>query len=181
MGSLSIELPAQSAQTDFNLRRWAELAADSKWIKVEGRGETDRHGHVLLSPPVSASHGGYQSRITVFLDRLMPDGEVLIECPISTADGVRAADVASAPRECLRELGDVIGFPRAPEIFVEVLSPDNTAAEIRDKTAMYFNAGAREIWHCSLSCGMTFFAAGQAAPVRGSKLCPDFPARVLRR
>lgn len=35
---------------------------------------------------------------------------------------------------------------------------------MRDKTALYFDAGAREVWHCSLSGGMTFFAAGQAEP-----------------
>jgi Uma2 family endonuclease len=181
MDSLTIELPTQDAQTDFNLRRWAELVADPKWIKVEGRVETDRHGHVLMSPPPAASHGGYQSRINVLLDRLMLAGEVFTECPISTADGVRAADVAWASRECVEELGDGICFSRAPEICVEVLSPDNTVAEMRDKTALYFDAGAREVWHCSLAGEMTFFGAGQPKPLRASKLCPEFPALVRRR
>ncbi|MSU47718.1 MAG: Uma2 family endonuclease [Opitutus sp.] len=181
MDTLTIELPRQSMQPDFNLRRWAELVADPKWIKVEGRVETDRHGHVLMSPPPAASHGGYQSRITVLLDRLMPDGEVFTECPISTADGVRTADVAWASRDGLRELGDGICFPRAPEICVEVLSPDNTAAEMREKSALYFDAGAREVWHCSQMGQMTFFGAGQTRPLLTSILCPDFPALVRRR
>ena len=181
METLTIERPAQDAQTAFNLRRWAALLADPKWIKVEGRVETDRHGHVLMSPPPAASHGGYQFRIGAIIDRLLPDGEVFTECPISTADGVRAADVAWASRDCVDELGDGTCFSRAPEICVEVLSPDNTVAEMMDKTALYFDAGAREVWHCSLTGGMTFFAAGQAEPLRGSKLCPDFPALVLRR
>ncbi|MBI5768659.1 MAG: Uma2 family endonuclease [Verrucomicrobia bacterium] len=181
MDSLTIALRSQGTQTEFNLRRWAELVADPKWIRVEGRVETDRHGHVLMSPPPAASHGGYQSRITVMLDRLMPGGEVFTECPISTADGVRAADVAWASRECLAELGDGICFPHAPEICVEVLSPDNTAAEMREKTALYFDAGAREVWHCSQTGTMTFFSAGQSQPLPASKLCPDFPALVKRR
>lgn len=182
MDSLTIELPTQNAQTAFNLRRWAELVADPKWIKVEGRVETDRHGHVLMSPPPAASHGGYQFRIGAILDRLMPDGEVFTECPISTADGVRAADVAWASRDCLRELGDGICFPRAPEICVEVLSPDNTVAEMSEKTALYFDAGAREVWLCSLTGQMTFFGADQAGgPLLASTLCPEFPQLVRRR
>ncbi len=181
MDSLTIELPSQSDQTDFNLRRWAELVADPKWIKVEGRVETDRHGHVLMSPPPAASHGRYQSRITILLDRLMSNGEALTECPISTADGVRAADVAWASRALLDELGGRICFPRAPEICVEVLSPDNTVAEMREKAALYFDAGAREVWHCSQAGQMSFFLAPDSSPVAASRLCPEFPAQVKLR
>lgn len=114
MDTLTIERPAQDAQTQFNLRRWAELVADPKWIKVEGRVETDRDGHVLTSPPPAASHGGYQFRIGAIIDRLLPDGEVFTECPISTADGVRAADVAWASRDRVDELGDGTCFPAHP-------------------------------------------------------------------
>jgi Uma2 family endonuclease len=181
MESLTIELPAQDEQTVFNLRRWEELVADPKWIKVEGRIETDRHGHVLMSPPPAPSHGGYQSRIATLLDRLMPDGEVFTECPVSTADGVRAADVAWASRELVRQLGEGTCFSRAPEICVEVLSPDNTVAEMREKTALYFDAGALEVWQCSQAGKMTFLGAGQATPLSASKLCPDFPGLVRRR
>lgn len=181
MNSLTIELPPQDTQTVFNVRRWAELVADPKWIKVEGRVETDRHGHVLVSPPPAASHGRFQSRIAVLLDPLLPDGEIVTECPISTADGVRAADVAWASRDCLSELGDGTCFPRAPEICVEVLSPDNTKAEMSEKSALYFDAGAREVWHCSQTGRMTFLGAGQIQPLLASILCPDFPVLVQRR
>ncbi|MEY2879681.1 MAG: hypothetical protein RLZZ15_2061 [Verrucomicrobiota bacterium] len=111
----------------------------------------------------------------------MPNGRVFIACPVPTADGVRAADVAWASRECVEELGDGVCFPRAPEICVEVLSPDNSVAEMRDKTALYFDAGAREVWHCSQKGEMSFFAAGEIKALRASKLCPDFPALVQFR
>lgn len=39
-------------------------------------------------------------------------GRGLTECPFSTADGVRAAEVAWASPECVRELGNVNRFPR---------------------------------------------------------------------
>jgi Uma2 family endonuclease len=181
MDSLTIELPPQREQTAFNLKRWAELLTDPVVRKFEGRIETDRHGHVLMSPPAAASHGSYQSRIAVLLDQLLSHGRVVTECPISTADGVRAADVAWASVGCVRELGALIIFPRAPEICVEVLSPDNSAAEMREKTALYFNAGAKEVWHCSKSGQMTFFTAGESKSLPRSRLCPNFPEQVELR
>ena len=57
-------------------------------------------------------------------------------------------NVAWASPECMAELGDKSCFPRCPEICVEVLSPDNTDAEIREKMALYFDAGAKEAWVC---------------------------------
>src|SRR2546421_6806689 len=143
MAMLTFELPPQKSQTEFNLRRWAELLADRDLAKVEGRIETDRHGHIIMSPPPAASHGGYQWEIGRLLWSLFPDGRVLTECPISTADGVRAADVAWASSERLAEVEEEV-FVRAPEICVEVLSPRNTKAEIQEKMLLYFDAGAKE-------------------------------------
>jgi Uma2 family endonuclease len=181
MASLTIELPPQPTQTQFNLHRWSELLADPELARFEGRIETDRYGHVIMSPPPAPNHGSYQFRIGALLDRFMRNGRVLTECPISTADGVKAADVAWAAPESLRELGDKVCFPRAPEICVEVLSPGNTAAEIREKTALYFDAGAKEVWLCSESGAMTFLRTGEANPLTASQLCPEFPARVVLR
>src|SRR5436309_15305136 len=100
--ALTVELPTQQSQTAFNLRRWAELLADPELAKYEGRLETDRHGHILMSPPPAPSHGSFQAEIAWSLRNLMSDGRVLTECPISTADGVRAADVAWASSACMK-------------------------------------------------------------------------------
>jgi hypothetical protein len=181
MGTLTIELPSQRTQTEFNLRRWAELLADPEMQKVVGRVETDRYGHAFMSPPAAANHGGRQSQVGTLLHQLIPSGRVFVECPISTADGVRAADVAWASSKSVRELGDLVCFSRAPEICVEVLSPDNSKTEMREKTALYFDAGAKEVWHCSQAGQMTFFTAGKESPLRRSRLCPDFPTLVELR
>lgn len=164
MSTLTIELPPQRTQTEFNLRRWAELLADPELRKIEGRVETDR--------------GSYQFQIGAILDRLMRGGRVVTECPVSTADGVRAADVAWASANRVRELGESIVFSRAPEICVEVLSPDNTAAEMREKAALYFDAGAQEVWLCGLTGNMTFHLEAESVPVRASRLCPEFPDQI---
>jgi len=103
---------------------------------------------------------------------------VLTECPISTADGVKAADVAWASTKRMKELGEQPCFPRAPDICVEVLSPGNTEAEIREKAALYFDAGAREVWLCARDGGMSFFSPGDARPLPASGLRPEFPQRV---
>ena len=42
MATLTIQLPPQRAQTEFNLRRWSELLADPDLAKVEGRVETEK-------------------------------------------------------------------------------------------------------------------------------------------
>lgn len=173
-----IELTSQPAQTEFNLRRWDELLADTELAKIEGRIETDRHGHIIMSPPPAASHGSYQLRIGYLLTNLMPSGRVLTECPISTADGVKAADVAWASPECMCALGNRGCFPQSPELCVEVISPSNTAAEIREKTALYFDAGAHEVWLCSGSGAMKFMARDTARPLETSQLCPAFPKQV---
>src|SRR5262245_52276637 len=133
-----------------------------------------------MAAPPAPSHGSFQLEIGHMLRNLMRSGRVLTECPISTADGVRAADVAWASPERMDELGDQVCFPRAPEICVEVLSPGNTEAEVREKMVLYFDAGAREVWNCDRGA-MSFFIRGVARPARASKLCPKFPRQVELR
>ena len=181
MATLTLELPPQKTQTAFNLRRWAELLADHELARIEGRIETDRHGHIIMSPPPAPNHGSFQSLIAHLLWDLLPSGRVLTECPISTADGVKAADVAWASDERIAELGGQVCFPRAPEIGVEVISPGNTEAEIREKMTLYFDAGAKEVWLCSQAGEMSFFGSSTSRPMRASKIFPQFQKQVELR
>lgn len=181
MATLTIELPPQPEQTALNLRRWAELLADRELARFEGRVETDRYGHIIMSPPPAPSHGSFQSEIAYWLRSLMRNGRVFTECPISTADGVKAADVAWASPERVRELGNRVCFPQAPEICVEVLSPGNTEAEMQEKMALYFDAGAREVWFCAASGTMNFFGPRAAQKLGSSEMCPQFPKQVELR
>jgi hypothetical protein len=94
---------------------------------------------------------------------------------------VKAADVAWASPDCLRELGNRVCFPRCPEICVEVISPGNTEAEIHEKMALYFDAGAREVWLCASSGAISFFSASVARSLNASEICPDFPNQIELR
>jgi hypothetical protein len=63
-----------------------------------------------------------------------------------TADDVKSADVHWASPARLAELADSVCLPRAPEVCVEVRSPGNTYAGRRERTALFFDARAREVW-----------------------------------
>ena len=93
----------------------------------------------------------------------------------------KADDVAWVSPEGMKELGEQVCFPHAPDICVEVLSPSNTEAEMNEKMALYFDAGAREVWLCTLSGAMSFFSPGAPRPSSASELCPQFPLQVELR
>lgn len=176
MSTLTLELRPREEQTALNLRRWDEVLADPDLRKLPGRVETDRHGRVIMSPPPAPNHGKMQVEIATLLKKMLPLGTTITECPVSTADGIKGVDVAWASSESWSEVGNRTCFIRAPEICVEVASPSNTDEELREKMALYFDAGAKEVWLCTAFGEMTFHRPVGALP--RSELCPDFPNRI---
>ena len=173
--SLAIQLPPREDQVEFNLRVWERVLADPALAKIEGRIETNRHGQVIVSPVQDLSHSARQTRVLLLLHRLLGDRVACI-CPISTADGIRAADgIWVSPARELQILRDDL-LIEAPEICVEVFSPSNTLAEMEEKRSLYFDAGASEVWFCRENGSMEFH--GPAGPLATSALCPDFPAVI---
>jgi Uma2 family endonuclease len=174
---ITIELPDLASQTKFNLTRWAEIVADTDLAKLPDRIETDRHGHILITPPPGFRHSERQGQIIGLLIQFSPQGQTLPECPISTADGVKAIDVGwlDAGRN---EIGrDIPLLTRAPEICIEILSPSNSAAEIAEKRVLYFDAGAAEVWICNRDGSFAFFSAPDRQVPR-SVICRLFPERI---
>lgn len=176
--SLTIELKGSAEQTAFNFKRWAEVLADPELARLPHRIETDRHGHVLMSPPPAPSHGVKQAKIATLFDQLLPSGIVITECPVSTSDGVKAIDVAWLAPERRQEVDAAICFVRAPEICVEILSPSNTTEEISEKISLYFEAGAQEVWTCDQNGTFEFHHSGILQVRRSSEMCPEFPQRI---
>jgi Uma2 family endonuclease len=174
---ITIELRDLATQTGINLTRWAEILGDPDLAKVSDRIETDRHGRILMTPPPGFRHSERQGHIIALLIRLAPQGKTLPECPISTADGVKAIDVGwlDASRN---EIGqDIPLLMRAPEICIEILSPSNSAAEIAEKRLLYFDAGAGEVWICNRDGSLAFFSAPDHQ-IERSIICPLFPERI---
>ena len=174
---ITIELPDLDSQTRFNLDRWTEILGDPVLAKLPNRIETDRHGHILMTPPPAFSDGRRQFSIGSLLSNLLQQGLVITECPVSTADGVKATDVAWLAPGRAEISQDPVVLIRAPDICVEILSPSNSAAEISEKRMLYFNAGAAEVWICNLDGSITFFVRPDHEN-SASVICPEFPDRI---
>jgi hypothetical protein len=180
MSELVIDLAPDRAQTEFNFERWAEIQDDPQWEAWIGRIETDRHGHVIMSPHAGYFHVCYSKTIMRLLDTLLPDGIALVECPVSTADGMRIPDVIWISNQQRGEIGRPLGLEAAPEICVEILSPRNRRREMEEKRKLLFAAGAAEVWQCDSEGRMTFFTGPDTAGSERSALCPAFPPQVER-
>ncbi len=171
-----LDLPVIDDQNAFNARLWEEVCADPALAALEKRIETNRFGEIVMTPPPGFEHAERQSEIHYQLRTQLPEGKALTECPVSTADGVKAADVVWISTERLtRSLkGSLLAI--APEICVEVLSPANVRAQIDEKRHLYFDAGADEVWICDLSGHLHFFRKESPdQPVDASVVCSDFP------
>ena len=123
------------------------LAGARSWLIRSSRSsrtaiETDQHGYLVMSPPPAPLHGQRQVDVALLLRQLVPKGRTLSECPVSTAAGVKAIDVAWLAPGRTENIPRLTLFERAPDICVEILSPSNSAAEIDQKRALYFEAGA---------------------------------------
>ena len=176
--SLTIHLHRSENQTAFNVERWREVLNDKELARLPYRVETDRHGHILISPPPAPAHGKKQNRIGTLLEQLLPNGHVVTECPVSTPDGVKAIDVAWLAPERGQEADTETCLVRAPEICVEILSPSNTAGEIDEKIALCFATGAQEVWICEQSGIMKFHFCSSPEIRESSAVCLQFPPHI---
>src|SRR5256885_12768879 len=57
--------------TAFNLAVWQEVLADTFLAGTPHRIETDRYGHIIMSPPPSPEHGEEQFEIGSILKSLL--------------------------------------------------------------------------------------------------------------
>ena len=131
--------------------------------------ETNQFGQILMSP-ASNLHGSIQFDVGKNIDRKKKNGEVMVECSISTSDGVKVADVVWASDEFIAEYRKVTPYPKAPEICVEVVSPSNTKQEIEHKVELYLAKGALEVWVVSSNKDVTVYT--HTGKIPKSKLVP---------
>ena len=157
---------------------WEQLCDDPALENLPYRVELTRHSQLVMSPHRSY-HSILQSRIIRHLSHLLPKGEAMPECPIGVDGGTVVADVAWASSEKVERNFDLPAWQESPEIVVEVLSPSNAVAEIRQKREAVFLRGAKEFWVCDQKGQMQFFTPeGQVA---SSRICPAFPAQLPLR
>lgn len=176
--ALYLKLPKAETQHTFNHQRWEELLASGEMALYETqRVETDRYGHLVLSPWAVARHGIYQSEVISLFGKLLADGRSITECPVSTSDGVKLVDAAWMSRERFAPMREFNVFDRAPEICVEVLSPSNTRPEIEERRELFLEIGCEEFWTVGATGKVRFFTRDGNESDR-SELCPAFPGQL---
>jgi Uma2 family endonuclease len=113
---------------------------DNRFELVEGR--------LIPMSPVSFEHGRVVLRIGFLLARYLEDrpvGAVVAEVGFTLArnpDTVRAPDIAFIRTDRVPARDARGFFEGPPDVAIEVLSPDDREAEIREKVAEYLARGA---------------------------------------
>lgn len=154
---------------------WQEVCDEPTLRNLPFKIELNRFGKVVMSP-ASNWRGILQMRIGRNLVEKTTGGEVISECSVETSDGIKVADVAWGSDSFLADNGTTTPYHAAPEICVEILSPSNSEEEMQLKRALYFEAGAKEVWECDEDGVMAFHIATGGAG--SSSLAPGFPGRV---
>ena len=106
-------------------------------------------GELKKMPPTGYAHGKYELSIGASLathvkanrlgDASGGDAGFMLE---SNPDHVRAPDVAFVRRERAEVLGEVSGFfPGAPDLAIEIISPNDRYSEVEEKVADWLAAG----------------------------------------
>lgn len=150
---------------------WNEVLADKSLHDLPYKIELNEYGQIVMSPAKNW-HGSYQSKISSRIERILK-GTALVECSIDTTLGVKVADVAWLSDAFFKQYQYETPYPVAPEICVEVISPSNSARQIREKIDLYLAKGAKEVWTCNESGEMTFY--DHTGEMKKSKLAPKFP------
>lgn len=134
-------------------QRWHELLAQPE---MPDRYEIDQFGEAIEMNPPKTAHQRIVRAIARQIEAQL-GGEALPGNGVITAIGIRIPDVVWQPSWP----GDDLASP-APQICVEVLSPDNRRSEIEAKTRAYLEAGALEVIVVELSGRIRFVGpAGQ--------------------
>jgi Uma2 family endonuclease len=132
-------------------QRWLDLLQQAG---LPQRYEIDEFGEpVEMNPPKTA-----HQRIVFALQQQIAaqlGGEALPGVGVLTRIGIRIPDVVWQPRWPDADLASP-----APQLCVEVLSPDNRRSEIEAKTRAYLEAGAHEVIVVETSGRIRFVGAG---------------------
>jgi len=156
---------------------WHSILADPQLQDLPFKIETNERGQLVLSPH-KRIHSIRQTQIT---DRLAGtidrSGLRSVELAIGTSKGVKVVDVAWMSSERFAEIdAEAEPTPIAPELCVEVVSASNTEDEMKEKRALYFEAGAEEVWIVEEDGAVSFY--NEAGSIDASSLASSFPDRL---
>lgn len=107
-------------------------------------------GEVRWMAPAGNVHGRLAVNVTISLGPYVRENDLGVVFAAETGfkiasnpDTVRAPDVAFVSRERVEAVGEVEGFwPGAPDLAIEVISPNDLYTEVEEKVADWLEAGA---------------------------------------
>jgi Uma2 family endonuclease len=110
-------------------------------------------GELKKMAPASHQHGRITVNVTTPLDQHVRANNLGTVYAAETGfkitsspDTVRAPDVAFVSRERVEQVGDVKGYwPGAPDLAVEVISPNDVYTEVEEKVFDWLEAGAKMV------------------------------------
>ena len=111
-------------------------------------------GELKQMSPSGHNHGRIAMRLSIPLGQYVQEhslGEVYAAETgyklKSNPDTVRAPDLSFIEQKRVDEVGEAKGYwPGAPDLAVEVLSPDDTIGDVEQKVGEWLDAGARLVW-----------------------------------
>ncbi len=107
-----------------------------------------RHGEPIEVPPAIHQHKFTQQRLLRLLyEPAGRAGEIVMEMGFKIGErNWRIGDLAFVSRELWDAIPKRGYLERAPELVIEILSPSNTTAEMRDKRKLCLENGSLEFW-----------------------------------
>ena len=108
-------------------------------------------GEVRETAPAGYTHGRVAMNVSAPLDRYVREHDLGIVLAAETGfkiasnpDTVRALDAAFIRRKRVEEVGEVEGYwPGAPDLAVEVVSPNDSYTGVEEKVATWLETGTR--------------------------------------
>ena len=172
--------------------RESRLTIEDFWRDYGGQPYELINGKVMNVSPTGYLHGSIARRVAAILG-VHVDSKHLGDVVgaetgfVLSENTMRGADAAFIGREKLAQLTEPEKYlPFAPDIAVEVVSPSDTASEIKEKVSLYLQAGTPLVWviypsdqsvvvHQSDNTSRTLT---ESDTIDGGDVLPDFSVQV---
>jgi len=110
-------------------------------------------GQLRMMPPAGVRHGWIAMRIGALLQNHVFENDLGAVFAAETGfliqtdpDTVRAPDVAFLSNERLEQVATLDGYlPVAPDLAIEIVSPNDSSSEVEGKANMWLQAGAKMV------------------------------------
>lgn len=142
-----------SAAVESPKKVWTEAELQS--LPEDGYIHEIVNGELVMSPKNDFFHGCICTRLLFASEGFNREHKLGVLLDSNTGfwmknRNCRAPDISFVPKERLRELGFRPSmrkfFPGAPDLAVEILSPNNTRAEIDKRLRDFFESGTQIAW-----------------------------------